>query len=276
MTEIKILSKDELGFVFDLVDPLDWGYFPRDFERLIELDPEGAFVAVHQNRRAGFVMTTSYGRYSFVGPMVVMESLRGQGIGEKLLVRAIDYLRSNRVEAIELDAVFKAASLYRRLGFRDKYFSYRMRNRVDTAGEAPEVLSAKMTDELIEFDYKMTRIDRSRQIRQFISEYPDSIYVTGRNRIEAWTLVRKRKGGLTWIGPLIASSTDSAIELFRQVTTHYAGEPLGLGVVEPARDFIEYLRKLGFIHKVPGLRMYHGPRLDYERNMYAIIGPEKG
>lgn len=276
MMKIKTLSQSDLDFVFDVVDLLDWGYYPRDFERMMEFDQAGSFIALYKNQKAGFVMTSSYGQYAFIGPMVVTEMLRGRGLGESLLAHAIEYLENAGVKTIELDAVFKAASLYRRLGFKDKYFSYRMRKQVEGNGDLPNKLSEDMVDRLVEFDYEMTGIDRHRQILQFIREYPDSIYFSGRDRIDAWAMVRKRRGGPNLIGPLTASSTENAIDLFEKISTVYSGRKLALGVLEPAREFIRHLRDQRFIHNVPGLRMYYGPRFEYERNVFAIIGPEKG
>ncbi|MBD3218560.1 MAG: GNAT family N-acetyltransferase, partial [candidate division Zixibacteria bacterium] len=73
------------------------------------------------------LFTSRYEDYAFMGPVIVKEEFRGDGIGEKLMALGMDHLKSRGVNSIELDAVFLAMSLYRRLGFKDKHFSYRFR-----------------------------------------------------------------------------------------------------------------------------------------------------
>jgi len=276
MLEIRLMSKDDTGFAIKHTDQLGWGYYNRDFERMIEFDPHGMFVAVQDEKPAGFVATSRYDDYAFIGPVIVEQKYRGVKIGEKLMIKAMDYLTDIGVVSIELDSVWPAASLYRRLGFQDKYFSYRVRKQVKSSGDIPDTFSSGMITDLLDFDKKMTGLYRARQLQQLSEEYPDSIFIFKDTQLRGYALVRERKGDMFWIGPMLANNYEIAEKLFKQILSRYTGSTVAMGIPETNRAFIRLIRNYGFSHTVPALRMYYGAYRNYEENVYAIIAPEKG
>jgi len=276
MAEIRVMSLHDLESVFRIVDSMHWGYFDYDIKRMINFDPEGNFVAVDQDRIIGVNFSSHASDFGFIGPVIVLEEFRGKKIGEDLMTSAIDHLKHMHVTTIELDSVFPAAPLYRRLGFIDKYFSYRLRKVLNWPIQPIQKFDKSMTDELLAFNYKMTGLDRSNHLRKFCEEFPDSIYVIKNDKLQAYGLVRPRTENMFWLGPLVAEVDDIALILFDKICGLYSGQTLALGVPENKRRLIHHLRAQNFIHTIPALRMYLGERLRYESNMYAILSPEKG
>jgi len=276
MLNIRLMTKADVAYPIRLTDELKWGYFERDFERMIEFDLEGMFIAEKDNIPIGFVASSFYQDYSFIGPVIVEEQYRSEGLGETLMRKAMDHLTEFGTKTIELDSVWPAAPLYRRLGFKDKYFSYRVRKQVEMTGASPKIFSPDMLDELLHFDKAMTGINREKHLRKFAEEFADSIYIIKQPNLRAYALVRERQGDLYWIGPMVAENLDLAEKLFYQILAKYTGKTIGLGILETNRGFIDIIRELDFIHTVPALRMYLGEYRAYEDNVYAIIAAEKG
>ncbi len=278
MAEFRIMKLDDIERAFEIVDIMNWGYFERDIRRLIEFDPQGNFVALDNGKIVGVGFTSLFDDFAFIGPVIVIREYRGQKIGEELMKMAIDHLVNMGAKTIELDAVFEAARLYRRLGFRDKYFSYRMWRVSDLDYRQPAITGKSQVDQIIAFDRKMTGIDREKHLRRFCDEFADELYVLSNNNAEltAYAIARERKADIVVIGPLVAADDQAASELFKQVYARYRGREVGLGLLEPNRFAIQMLRDTGFVHNQPALRMYYGERREYHEHIYSIMSAEKG
>jgi ribosomal-protein-alanine N-acetyltransferase len=243
---------------------------------LIEFDPEGNFLAIADTRLAGVLFTSRYDDYAFMGPVIVKEEFRGDGIGEKLMIQGMDYLKGLGVKSIELDAVFLALNLYRRLGFKDKHFSYRFKKESTGGTEKIQRLDISQTDEIIELDRKLTELNRSKHLRRFCNEFPDSIYTITEDNLLAYGMVRERNGGSYAVGPLVAENSSLAERLLLGIMAKHPQKQILIGPLEPQREFIAFLRGLGFLHNIPALRMYYGEKRNYHKHVYGIIAAEKG
>jgi len=158
MIIIKVMNDTDITFCKELTDIEQWGYLAQDFKRLISYEPNGCFVARKKNERVGMITTTSYGGYGFLGSLIVRKDARRKGIGLKLMKQGIDYLTKNGIKTIELDGVFPAVMLYRKLGFRDKYLSLRfMRRAEERSHEKPSPRPfSKNVHMIVDFDREKT------------------------------------------------------------------------------------------------------------------------
>jgi len=276
MLNITTMTQDDIAFAVKMTDIERWGYLPDDFKKLMLFEPMGCFVAYKDDHPVGMVTTTSYDKYAFIGSLIVARGTRKEGIGEKLMQTAIDYLEGKGVTTIELDGVFAAASLYRRLGFKDKYLSLRFSREVSK--EYGELFSCprELEGEIVDFDRKAIGLNRARLLSAYFNEDGYSIYAIRENEIKAYILIRKRAGGVFAIGPLVASDQMYAETLLLSVLKKYGPRKLLTGVPAINRGMISLLIENGFIYNMPSLRMYRGPRVDYEENVYCIFSAEKG
>jgi ribosomal protein S18 acetylase RimI-like enzyme len=89
-----------------------------EFEFLLSTFPQGCFAARSDDgQAAGFVTALRHDSSGWIGNLIVEASHRGQKIGEKLFVRALEALRAAGVETIWLTASKSGQSLYEKYGF---------------------------------------------------------------------------------------------------------------------------------------------------------------
>jgi len=277
MADIKTMTKDDLESVYKIVDSQHWGYFEYDITRMIDFDPRGNFIVYADNKPIGVLFSSIHADFAFIGPVIVDPDYRGHKLGKALMDHAIEYLEKRGVTSMELDSVFPAATLYRRHGFMDKYVSYRYRGFIAVSSEViPEFLKPDQVDEMIEFDKKLTGLNREKHLRKLAADFPDSILITRKDKLQGYALVRPRKGDQFWIGPMVAEDDFTGKMLFHSVINNHVGKVLSLGVPETNRFMIDSVKTRGFIHTIPALRMFRGKRLEYEQNVYSIMAPEKG
>ena len=276
MTRISVMTDADARFATALATEEQWGYLQEDFQRLMHFEPQGCFVAWRNQERVGIASATSYRDYAFVGSLIVKKEERGRGIGEALLNCAVSYLLDRGAKTVELDGVFPAVSLYRRLGFKDKYLSLRLKgqgkqDRDDTSPYSPDTVG-----EVVAFDNEKTGLSRERVLRKLLNEFADSVHLIADEAIRAYAIVRPREGGYFAIGPFVAEDSHAAGLLLTSIMAQHSGDVLAIGVPEVNRDAVGLLVDKGFNYVEPSLRMYLGQRRDYESNVYGILAAEKG
>jgi GNAT superfamily N-acetyltransferase len=112
------MTEGDLGAVDELRRLAGWNQTPDDWRRLLELEPEGCFLAEVDGELAGTVTTTAYGQdLAWIGMMLVHPKHRRQGIATRLMSQAIEYLRGRAVRCLRLDATPAGYPLYEKLGF---------------------------------------------------------------------------------------------------------------------------------------------------------------
>ncbi len=283
MSNNKIMTKNDIDFAVRLTNYESWANSKFDFERLIKLNPSGNFVAWENNKRVGIITTAIFGKLAFVGNLIVPEKYRGQGIGRDLMEHALEYLkRKKEISAIELDGDFPAVELYRKLGFRDKYFSLRFcrkpadNNNSDIENIEPSIVEPSR---IIALDYKLINtpnIIRDKFIGEFIKLHIEQVYITDDSKNFGFSVIRKCFGDYYVIGPTMADSPKSAELLIQSVVEYYSSEVIYTGVPEINRSAVDIMLRNGFYYEPPSLRMYLGEKIDYEKNIYTIISGDVG
>jgi len=96
----------------------NWVAEPWEFRFLLSEFGEGCFAARGDNgQTAGFVTSLRHEGSGWIGNLIVSTECRGQGIGERLFVRALEALRTAAVETVWLTASKSGQSLYEKHGF---------------------------------------------------------------------------------------------------------------------------------------------------------------
>lgn len=272
------MKPSDITFCKGLTDIEQWGYVEEDFKRLIDYEPNGCFIAWRGDEQIGMITTTSYGTYAFLGSLIVRNDVRRKGVGLRLMKRALDYLTKKGSSTIELDGVFPAVTLYRRLGLNDKYLSLRFiktptaHHKEKSTYHTPQ----ENVDDIIYFDRVKTGLDRAKVLERLLNDLPHSVYTIREKDMKAYALIRPRTGNVLMIGPFIAEHRAFAEILLSQIGRIYSHKTLTIGVPAVNNDAVALIIKHGFIYKQPSLRMYRGKRINYERHIYGILSPEKG
>lgn len=276
MVRVEHMTDDDVGFAADLSTAEGWGFYDADFRRLVALDPKGCFIAHQDDRRVGMVCTVSYGTHAFIGCLIVLRDARGRNVGVTLMHAAIQHCDEKNITTIELDGVINAVPMYRKMGFKDKYLSYRLaRDCQSSAGAAAATRSAD-SDEILRFDLAKTGIERGAVLYRLLQEYPDGVCTVHHNGITGYGMIRQREGGFYMIGPLVADNDRSAGELVHRLLCRAGEARVAIGVPGIRPRAVEVMLDNGFYYTQPSLRMYRGERIDYESHIYGILGPEKG
>ncbi|UCD04697.1 MAG: GNAT family N-acetyltransferase [candidate division WOR-3 bacterium] len=273
------MEKSDIAYAKSLTDIEGWGHLEEDFERFLSLDPAGCYVAWYDGERAGIVTSVSYGDRAFLGNLIVRKDRRGMGIGVKLMEEAIGHLDRRRMKTIELDGVFKAVQTYRLLGFKDKYLSLRFARQASEGSfnkEPNSVECVQDIEEILSFDRQKTGIDRKDFLMDLLNGQADTTYISRQRDICGYVVTRERETGVLHIGPMVAGDASTASDLMTAICAKHGDRNLTIGVPCIHTAAVSVVMKHGFLHRPPSLRMFRGSRMEYERNVYAIVSADAG
>ncbi len=276
MVNISKMTDSDTSFAAALAQREGWGHRDFDYRRLLSFEPDGCFIAWDNDNPVGMITSISFGHYAFLASLIVDKPVRGRGIGQALMRRAIEYLQSRKIISIELDGVIDAVPLYRKLGFKDKYLSFRFIRKPVGNTNFESNRSQGAIGDIVEFDKKMIGLDRSRIVRQFCDEFKEGLFTVGDFNLEAYAVVRPREKEPYYIGPFVAINIESFEKLLGSVINAHNGISLKTGVPETNRNAVEALLSCGFEYIQPSLRMYLGEKIEYEKHVYGILSAEKG
>ena len=92
--KIRKIDSEDIEFALSQTDSLNWGNTYDEFERLISFEPEGCFIAFEGKEHLGMVTSISYEKVSWIGNLIVVPQFRNRGIGRKLMIKVMNYLKS--------------------------------------------------------------------------------------------------------------------------------------------------------------------------------------
>ncbi len=271
---LRKMTADDLPFACSQTGVLGWGNTEDDFRRYLVLFPEGCFVAELDGERVGMITSAIFGKLGFLGNLIVLHDYRNHGIGRKLMDSGISYLQKSACRTIELVGDYPAVSLYRKLGFKDKYMAFRFFRKA--SGPARERIpeSGIEISSLIEWDKKLVPIDRADYLRSVMNDNRDYIYSTPSG--DGFGIIKSRASNFRQIGPVVANSTTAADRIIGKMSIDFPDLDISLGVGETNRAAVKLYLDHGFVYNPPSLRMYLGERIDFEDNIYAEISGDVG
>jgi GNAT superfamily N-acetyltransferase len=280
----------DLDFAAGLTIGEGWASEVRSvFEGFFAYDPNGCFIAEADDQRVGIAVATHYGENGFIGEIIVVPELRGQGIGRQLLDHAVNYLHRRRAHNVLLDGVLRAVPLYERAGFRRVCRSLRFQGRIPGRASPraramhPEDLPAvKAIDRLAFGDNRGFFLERRLRL------YPDLCQVLEEDEnIRAFILGRRMAstedqpgGGMLAVGPwVVAPGVENPAELIESLAIAAGENDLTVGVLEKNERAAELLRSYGLVERqgvpwrmVLGFEAYLGA----SEQCYAIGSAAKG
>ncbi len=276
MANISIMTADDIGFAIAMTDYERWGNAPADFERLINLDPTGCFVAREDAQKVGMITTTTFNDYAFMGGLIIEIDHRRRGIGEALMRHAIEYLQRKGTTSIELDATFQGVPLYRKLGFRDKYLSFRLMRSASGVSSTKPNCPDYTPEEILSLDKQLTGLDRSNILSRLMYEFNNSVHLIRTDELRGYAFVFPRADLMMQIGPVVAESDEIAASLLSEIVRDNKDHHLAIGLPESSQRFTSVLLEHQFEYWEPTLRMFLGKKRDYESSIYGIVSPESG
>jgi ribosomal protein S18 acetylase RimI-like enzyme len=282
---IRQLSSQDLDFAAGLTEREGWDSSTKQqLSMLLEFDPPGCLIAEQNGERLGMCFGTAYHEFGFIGEFIVMENIRGKGIGTQLIKAAIENLQSRGIHNIYLDGVPNALSLYERLGFRKICGSLRMSGILD--GKAHSDIRKIQKDDLdsiFSLDREVFGDDRSFFLRERLKNSPNFCLVQEQDAaITGFILAHAGREDIS-VGPwIVTSNNNSPQNLLEGFALLIGKRKLQLGILELNQNAISIVESLGLcVNPEHPVRMFCCSYGDIAfpgkvHQAYAIGSPSKG
>jgi GNAT superfamily N-acetyltransferase len=284
MIGIRIMSGRDVSAGMRLKEQAGWNQTEADWQRCLELQPDGCFVAECDRIAVGTATTCIFGSIAWVAMVLVDVSVRGRGIGRALLEHALGFLEGRDVRSIRLDATPLGRPLYQKLGFVNEYALARYdgiahASQIPVVGRDQPCLSPVQPedlDSLCRFDRDITSTDRSKLLgRLFDEQTGDWRMAVADGKVAGF--VAGRPGSLArHIGPCLATAGAGA-QLLNDALVRHRGQRVFVDVPVNHTAANAVVRTAGLEPQRTLYRMCRGPRLrEIPERIWAAFGPEKG
>lgn len=282
---LRTMTKADVPSGMRLKDLAGWNQTAADWERFLEASPLGCFVAESDGEVWGTVTTIVYeSRFAWIGMVLVAPEHRGQGIGTRLLHKAIEYLDGLGIATIKLDATPEGKPIYEKLGFVTEYEierwmlgAHARRPKPDSFSELRIGESANL-EEILAVDRDAFGADRGsllHSLHRSAPEFTAALYFQG--SLSGYTLGRHGSRA-DQMGPWMARSEAAAQQLLTAFLARSARETVFGDCVKANPFAARVLQSEGFEFSRPLTRMFRGANEFPGRPGFfcGILGPEFG
>jgi GNAT superfamily N-acetyltransferase len=273
------MTVDDIRVGRRLTAQAGWNQLEADWRRLLDLQPDGCFLAELDGVGVGTVTTCRFGPVAWIAMMLVDEACRGRGIGRALMAQALEALDSEGVRLVRLDATPLGRPLYESLGFVAEATFDRYRGVLPPADGPPGPgvpRAVGALEEVVALDREVTGTDRGRLIRRLADEHAESLRIVGEGKQVAGFLLARPGATARQIGPCIGDG-QAGPALLADARSRYAGEAVVLDVPTANADAAALVGSWGVHAERMLVRMGRGPRVAEELGrIWAGSGPEKG
>ncbi|NHK30008.1 MAG: GNAT family N-acetyltransferase [Asgard group archaeon] len=172
MIKMKIIKMTE-KHIEDVIGVLSeafnaWSYKRRGIARFrkrkiesllpyLKQDPDGCFVAIEKKKVIGAIFSHVWGKLGWIGTFAVDPDFQEQGIGKKLMLKAIEYLDKNcNVTTLGLETMSDSSSnigLYSKLGFRPAFQTIRLIKTISTTSLREDKFNDFASENNLEITY---------------------------------------------------------------------------------------------------------------------------
>lgn len=274
------MTLEDIASAISLTDTMKWGLLEDDFKFMMELEPEGCFVAVDDTKFIGLVITVFFESLGWIGNVIVDPDYRARGVGSLLAQEGISYLKSRGATTIGLYSYLGTIPFYERLGFKkDEVFTYLIGSGAKcNKTKAVKRMKNEDFNEVLEFDKRCLGFSREKLLRGIFGRFRDLCYVAdGKDGLTGFVMARKSSEAAE-IGPLVCASRaeNKAIELLYALLRRFIGLEVYIGVPENKRETLYTLKGLEFRELFKVVRMYYGNKPQNKGCIFAIESLERG
>jgi GNAT superfamily N-acetyltransferase len=261
-----------------------WNQTAADWQRCLDLQPDGCFIADYDGTPSGTVTTCIFGSVAWIAMVLVDAALRGRGIGRALLDGALAFLDQRGIPSVRLDATPLGRPLYQSLGFVEEYTLIRHEG-IAAAEETAHDHGGRITvcamrgehlECVLQLDRRITNTDRQLLLRRLFAEEPEQWRVALQGE-EVLGYTAARPGSRAWqIGPCLASAAMGPLLLADSWRRH-AGQRVFVDVPADNAAALAVVQAAGLVAQRPLYRMGRGPSVrERIEQLWCSFGPEKG
>jgi len=280
MTKITIrkMRRSDFAFAIRLTDTMNWDLTEKDFTFLIELEPEGCFVAIADAKRVGITTTAHFGKIGCIGNVIVDAQYRSKGIGVRLVKEATRYLSDKYASTITLYAYQNTVEFYEKMGFKADYNLIRFTGEGQRSQEKYDnvrAMTQRDLEEAINIDYECMSWNRERLLRRKFAESGDLCHAARQNgKLVGFIMADRYRQE---IGPLICrpNRDGEAISLLKTVLDKLVDVEIGIGISEKKPRIADALVQMSFKEEFRVTLMHLGEALPNTHCMVAMESLER-
>lgn len=279
---IRPMRFSDLDFALHCTMSEGWeGETKEMFDGFLQFNPKGCFVAELEAERIGICVATRYQNHGFIGALIIIKEMRGQGYGKRLFGHSVRYLQSKGIRNIYLDGDLEAIPIYERAGFKKICRSLRFTGSIRGKKHAM-VRKAIESDiqKICDIDCRLFGDNREFFLKRLCSLFPDYSFVAESDHQLSGYLLARPGIGVVSVGPWAAmrSVADPGV-LLESFADEVGDRRLRIGVLECNRNAVAKLRAYDSLkEQIPSWRMVSGPsrRLGIHDHLYACGSGAKG
>ena len=262
MLQIITMSNEDLPFAVQITSQMRWNLVEDDFKFMMELEPEGCFVATDNSERIGLATTINYGDIGWFGNLVVNKTHRNKGAGSKLVKHSIEYLLRKHVKTVGLYAYENRIHFYNRLDFKYDSDFIVMKGKGFPSPSNSNAKRAQQSDiaKVVECDESCFGSSRRKLLEPLLSDQDNLCYTVIENGHVSAYVVAKVYRGMAELGPLVcpAGRNSLAVDLLKTVLDKLNGVEVSLFLPTKEATTINMLEGKGFTGEFRVVRMFHG------------------
>ena len=267
MLDIRNFTSADIPDALALCAQVNWNHIAADWQRLIDLLPEGCIGGFDGRRMRASCTITRFGKLGWIGTFLVDQALRGTGEGTALFDALLNKAKELGMETLGLDSSDAGRPIYLKKGFVMTGQGIELWTGAPARVTETEALPLQNSqwDALLAFDARAMRIDRAEQLRHLSVEPGASVRVlVEQGAVSAFGFSRPGKMTGT-IGPVVALDLHRAQTVIRALMCdrrQIDGEkPVGMAVHDHA-ELKHWLAEEGFQQRRRNIRMFRPAVVD--------------
>jgi GNAT superfamily N-acetyltransferase len=283
---LRRLQTSDMKFAQRVRELAGWNQRLEDWQRLLEHDPQGCFVAECEGQLAGTATTTTYSRdLAWIGMVLVDPDMRRRGVGTALLRHCIDHLLQTGVTCIKLDATPMGKSVYGPLGFVDEWDLSRWGNMQVAADPRQAALidadvlplSRAEIDGVSTIDSDGFGVSRDRMLSMLAAQSEVRVIRDATGRVRGYGMLRPGAHAY-YLGPIVADDVASGTALAETLLNEIPQRPVYWDIPDANPAAIRIAQRYGLQKQRTLTRMYLGKNESpgSESVQWAIAAPEIG
>jgi len=279
MTRLKLryLTSADIPFADSLRAIAGWNQTTRDWQRFLDLNPNGCLLAESEGRPVATATTVTYGgELGWIGMMLVHPDFRRRGIARVLIQHSIEILQSARVKAIKLDATPAGREIYLRMGFKDEFTITRYQHETAVAqksGAAIRPATQQDVGKIAELDQAATGASRENLLARLFADGSKTVVHESRSQITGYGMLRQ--GSLaSYLGPIVATDPNHA----QQIASTLACGKIFCDLPDLNSAAAAWANSQNFTRQRTLTRMYLGKNVESAtpQTYFAIAAPDLG
>lgn len=234
----KILRCADLADLMRLKESAGWNQIEQDWERLLELEPEGCFGVERDGSIVASATVLTYSaELAWIGMVLTLPEHRGLGLARRMMECAMAFVEQRGVARVGLDATDMGIALYRKFGFEPVGLVERWERAASSGVAAPAEVAEWEPDAAL--DRAAFGADRRRLLQNLAragaATLPGEGYAMGRAGSKA-----------AYFGPCVARSAASARQLLGWFLARRAGEAAYWDILADNGAAVELAESHGF------------------------------